>query len=102
MLPANADSNLAAVLKTLRPVVARTSVPKSKTRTLPKGYLIVVSLKITGKDAKFESILGPGGLAGTLGLGADEDCGLHYVIPFSQSNGKWGQDGTYQERQCTP
>jgi len=97
--PANADSNLAAALKTLRPVVVRASVPKSKTRTLPKGYLIVVGLKITGKDAEFESVLGPGALAGT--LGADEDCGLHYSIGFSQSNGKW-QVGTGKIQQCTP
>jgi len=98
VVPADANPTLIAALKSLRPVIFTKAVPKSKTQTLPKGYLIIETLKVHGNDAKFTGILGPGALAGTLGAGVD--CGLRYSITFSLTNGKW-ENGPYSSQQCS-
>jgi len=90
---------LRQALKSLRPVVSAKAVPATRSASLPKGYVIIESLKFDGRTAELFAIVGPGALAGTLGAAAD--CGLRYSIAFSASDGTW-RNGGYSTQQCSP
>lgn len=95
--PDGADPALAAALRSLRRVTPREAVPKSKTTTLPKGYLIVEKVRFEGNHGTFTATAGPGVLKDT--LGADVDCGKRYIITMWREHGRWA-NGPYQTQEC--
>jgi hypothetical protein len=99
VIPTDGDPALPGALSGLRKIVERTAIPKSKTQTLPKEYLVIESIGFIGHYAKFVGTLGPGALAGA--EGADTDCGLRYSITFQSVDGAW-QNGPYWSEQCSP
>jgi len=95
--PDGADPALAAALRSVRRVVPRDAVPKSKTHTLPRGYLIVEKVRVEGNQGKVTATTGPGALKGT--LGADVDCGKRYLITMWREHDRWA-NGPYQTQEC--
>lgn len=99
VMPTDGDPALPGALSGLRKIVERTAIPKFRTQTLPKEYLVIESIGFVGHYAKFVGTLGPGALAGTMGV--DTDCGLRYSITFRSVDGAW-QNGPYWTAQCSP
>jgi TPR repeat protein len=99
VVPADADADLVAALRSSGNIVQRAAVPKSEMYTLPKGYFIVEKITYAGDKGEVVGVAGPGALKGT--LGADADCGIRYAISFSRRDGKWA-NGSYETQSCVP
>jgi len=95
--PDSADPALIAALRSVRKLTPRAGVPKAKTVTLPKGYLIVEKVYFEGGHGTFTATAGPGVLKDT--LGADVDCGKRYFITVWREKGQW-VNGPYQTQDC--
>jgi TPR repeat protein len=99
VVPADADEDLVIALTAVAKVVRRDEVPRSEKYTLPRGYFVVEAVHYENANGEVVGTAGPGALKGS--LGTESDCGMHYSINFTLTDGKW-ENGTYKTKSCVP
>jgi hypothetical protein len=87
VVPAGTDPRARKALANFRKVISPAQVPQSVGYTLPAGYFLLQTFRITEGEALFEGQLGP--VTTSLAAVNIPDCGKIYSVPFFLYGDDW-------------